>query len=275
MPEIPDSLEMRAAVEDLFTPDHTEEIEFWRGLAAQYGRAVLVALSRFPGLASGLADTGLIVTCAESSQAEFAAASARAEALSAESGRRLHMVRVDTATPLRFEDEFDFAVIGSGFAKLPGDSEREAFLGPVHDALRAGGGVGLELISASSAELQADRGEAERVIPAREAPGSVRAERVARHSYDPATRLLKVRETLVLEADGARREFESESILRAFDAEEARSLLEKSGFEEFSAYSDYKMTPYDGRASKLIVVAEKPMHSDGAKGGRKKHKRSP
>lgn len=261
-------LDMRAAVEDLFAPDRSEEIEFWAGLAGQYGRSVLVAMIGSGDVACGLARKGLIVTGGDDSDAALASAQTRKECLDEETAPRLRLKKVNAKRELEFEEEYDFALSPGGeFGRLLTKHSQAEVLRSICDALRFGGGIGMELMTVSGAESMSGSGRSKRLVPTKETQSDLKVEKLSVRRYDAEAQRLTTEETFVVDSGAGSREFRRESQLAVFHQSQAESLLAEAGFEEFSVYCDYAATPYRQGCSKLIVVAEKPIYKTEANNG--------
>lgn len=260
MSEIPDNVDIRAAVGELFLPGRSDEIAFWARLAGQYGRSVLVAMCGPGDLACELAEAGLIVTGADDSEASLASAQRRREDMGQDARERVRFQQVGASKGFELADQFDFALIGGGaFGRLLTKPAQTQVLGSIYKALRPGGGVGMELISVAGAESGSGSGRSERLVPTKQMQSDLKVEKVSVRRYDAKTQRLTIEDSFAVDSGEASQEFKRESTLAAFQPDKAESLLAEAGFEELSAYGDYGMTPYSEGCHKLIVVAERPM----------------
>lgn len=238
---------------DYYYPDRSDEVEFWAGLAAQYGLQLLDLMCGTAEVSLALARRGCRVLGVDLSPAMLAVAAERLAAAADYPARSLSLAHGDAGMlPVR-DGAFDFALVGgNGSFNHLGDADARAALRELHRVLRPGGGLGMELVNP---HLLKEVYPVRTFGPLRPPPGAW-AEKVSHNHYDPATRRFHIRQTAHYAIDGERGEFEVDFALRVWDPDEIHAMLEEAGFGSVRMYGGYDLQSFDIWSSDLLVIAQ-------------------
>jgi glycine/sarcosine N-methyltransferase len=137
-----------ARVYDLFYPARGEEVVFWANLVKDCGRHVLDLMCGTAEVSLGLARCGYRVLGVDLSPAMLAIGAGRLAAAADYPARNLTLIQANACAIPAPQHAFDFALVGGNgsFNHLSRHLVPVA-LGELHRVLKAGGGLGLELVN--------------------------------------------------------------------------------------------------------------------------------
>ncbi|MGC9332954.1 MAG: class I SAM-dependent methyltransferase, partial [Anaerolineae bacterium] len=172
-----------ARVYDYFYPDRTAEIDFWARSAHRARRCVLDLMCGTAEVSLGLARAGFRTLGLDLSPAMLAVGAERLSAAADFPARNLQLAQGAACAISAREGAFDFALVGGNgsFNHLDAD-QAQLTLCELRRVLRAGGGLGLELVNPFLLkEIYPER----LFGPLRPPPPGIWVEKTSSNHYDP------------------------------------------------------------------------------------------
>lgn len=242
-----------ARIYDYYYPDRSDEVEFWAGLAAEYGAQLLDLMCGTAEVSLALARRGCRVLGVDLSPAMLSVAAGRLAAAADYPARNLSLARGEASAVPVGDGAFDFALVGgNGSFNHLSDAEARAALRELHRVLRPGGALGMELVNR---HLLKEVYPVRTFGPLRPPPGGW-AEKVSHNHYEPAAGLFHIRQTAHYEVDGERGNFEVDFALRVWEPDEIHAMLEEAGFDSMRTYGGYDLQSFGTWSSDLLVIAQ-------------------
>jgi ubiquinone/menaquinone biosynthesis C-methylase UbiE len=245
-----------ARVYDYFFGDRTAEIDFWARMAAPYGRRILDVMCGTAEVSLALARRGFRVAGVDLSAAMLAVGAERLAAAADYPARSVSLVQ-GNAIALPFSGAgFDFAFVsGNGSFNHLDARAAESGLAELRRVVRAGGGVGMELLNP---HLLQEIYPMRSFGPFRPTPPGVWVEKTSANHYDRETSLFHIEQVTRFEIDGERGEFAESFTLHAWMLEQVYLLFDAAGFVDVRFYGGYDLAPFGAWSSDLLVVANIP-----------------
>jgi SAM-dependent methyltransferase len=240
-----------------------DDVSFFRDLAARAGGPVLELGCGTGRVAIPLAEAGFDVVGLDRSAPMLAVADRRRRALPADVRRRLRFVEGDM-TDFGLGRRFGLIIAAFRvFMALPDEQSQRTALAAIRRHLRPGGLLSIDIFDPRLELLTPEpRSQTERREFRHPTTGNTVIASVLSRVNDPLSQRLTMRWRFAEEGpDGSvvREEFE-ELVLRWTYRHEMRHLLELSGFEVVSEFSDFSGAP-PAYAAEQIWVARRPTAS--------------
>jgi ubiquinone/menaquinone biosynthesis C-methylase UbiE len=248
-----------ARVYDYFFPDRSPEVGFWKRLGQRYGHRLLDLMCGTAEVSLGLARGGNQVLGVDLSAAMLAAGAGRLAGSADYPARRLSLAQGDALAIPAPDGAFDFALVsGNGSFNHLDEGQAQKALRELRRVLRAGGGLGMELINPHLLkEIYPER----TFCPFRPTPPGVWVEKRSANRYDRNAGLFHIQQVTQYNIDGERGEFETSFALHVHQPEEVRALLEAAGFADIEFYGGYDLQPFDEWSPDLVVIGRSaPQH---------------
>lgn len=239
-----------ASIWDWSGHNRSDEFEFWKSEAQRYGNRVFAGMAAIGEVSAALAKSGFSVVSCDYTPAMIEEGQKRFGTIEG-----LTFLEADV-TALDLEGaEFDFAFIGStDLHHLSPIGEVEKALNQLHQLLRVGGGLTLELWHPYDQDWSSPKKTFE---PLTSVFHDKKVWKEGQTRYDAATMRVFIDQTVFV-AEGDRvQSFEHAFEMQLYPRESLLALIASCGFEVVSEYGDYGRKPFDEKATNWLVSCVK------------------
>jgi SAM-dependent methyltransferase len=241
-----------ARVWGYYAGDISAEAIFWETLAKRNGSRVLALMCATGEMAADLAGRGLRVCGVDFILEMIQEAERRWGEIN-----NLTFAVGDVRALNLLEKDFDFAFT-SDFHHLLTQADCMSALAAIHEHLRNGGGVALELSlpgeeSWSSPWRTFEPTRADPSLP------PLKTWKKGRTSYDAGRRVVSIEQEVYLQEPGQEQPemFVHKFDLQLWERQDVKAMLREAGFVVVNEYSDYVMKPWESGDNRWIVEAVK------------------
>lgn len=251
--DVRDIYELRAETIDYFFPERDDEIDFWEGIASDYGNEVLHLMCGTGEISVGLAKRGFDVTALDLTEAMIYVAEDRIEK---EDVDNIELFNED-ARYFNLDKKFDFAFVSTGdFHHLTSREDINKFLAKSYAHLKPGGALAIELFPLPDEDFSRDQRE---FAPLRAPPEGIDIWKTNQTSYHSDDQILEIKEELFVDKqeEGKGKSGEYEIQLKLFSKEEMEEILEEAGFHDIEFVKNHEYTPYLKDSETWVVLAER------------------
>jgi hypothetical protein len=239
-----------AAVWDWDGYNRSEEFNFWCKMSSKYGKNVLSAMGALGEAGAYMTKKGYRVTVIDYTKEMI------------DEGRKrygdLEFISFLCADICKFDldkKDYDFCFIGSGDLHLLADeTDIKMALKNINTHLRLGGGLGLELWTASDSSWTAPRRKFEPRVPKTDGP---RIWKIGGATYDSTTKRNSISQTVYIDDNGIIETFEYSVCLQLYDRHILLNAIYESGFEVVGEYCDYNFEKWNCESNTWIIELKK------------------
>ena len=213
--------------------DRSEEFEFWKEMASPYGRRILSAMGAIGEAGAYLAKRGCDVTVLDYTKEMIAAGKTKFAHV-----KRLSYVHADVSDFRLPSKEFDFCFVASAdLHVLPSLDFVEKALKCVHEHLRIGGGLGLELWYPPEESISSPMRRFEPRVPRKD---GIHVWKEGKSQYDAVSKKQEIHQIVHIESAGRVKSFQHFVTLQLYDRDVLLNVFNECGFRKIADYSDHK-----------------------------------
>lgn len=239
-----------AAVWDWDGYNRSEEFDFWFKMSNKYGKSILSAMGALGQAGAYMAQRGCKVTVIDYTKEMINEGKKRYGNLNSLSFLCADICNFDLA-----KKDYDFCFIGSGdLHLLDGISFVKKALAGINMHLRLGGGLGLELWSASDSSWSSPRRKFEPRVPKTNGPHIWKE---GESTYNCITKRNNISQTVYIDNGSTVDSFEYSVCLQLYDRDIILNTIYESGFEIVGEYCNYNFEKWNSESSPLILELKK------------------
>ena len=244
------SYSKHAVVWDWDGYNRSEEFDFWCKMSDKYGKNVLSAMGALGQAGAYMAEKGYQVTVIDYTKEMIDEGRKRYGDLDFLSFSCADICNFDIA-----KKDYDFCFIGSGdLHLLNGIKDVKMALKNINIHLRLGGGLGVELWTASDSSWSAPRRKFEPRVPKNDGP---RVWKEGGVTYDGITKRNNISQTVFIDNNGTIESFEYDICLQLYDRDVLLNAFYESGFEIVGEYCNYNYDKWNSESNSWIIELKK------------------
>lgn len=231
--------------------DRTQEFEFWCKLAETYGKNVLSAMAAIGEVGAYMARNGFKVTATDYTKEMIDEGMSRHGNIP-----NLDFIQADIRN-FKFQKKiYDFAFIGStDLHHLQTEDDIKAALNSIHQHLRSGGGLGLELWYPSNKSWKSPKRIFEPANP--KSDEKVRVWKEGETEYSSVNKKVKIHQTVYIQDGNKTESFIHDLELQLFTRKSFLKTLSECGYSIKAEYGGYSWESWTPESPKWIVEAVK------------------
>lgn len=236
-----------ASIWDWSGYDRISEFQFWRKMAEVYGKRVLSPMAAIGETAAYMAKNGFVVTASDITKEMVEEGNKRYKDI-----LNLKFVQANICDFEDEEENYDFAFIGTtDIHHLQTEDDLKAALISIHQHLRQGGGLGLELWYPSKQSWSSPRRTFEPLKPMENK--KVKVWKEGQTEYNAEKQRVKISQVVYIQEGDNTESFVHEFQLQLFSREWFLGILTECGYSLKSEYGDYTFETWTLESSKWII----------------------